>query len=1085
MFVGLIPFDCVMLTARSLHSVLSTILERLPIGVVAASIANQQLMYANAAFLAKTGYNHDEIAQLTPLDLHLPIDHEHVQRDFMAMAQGQLHTPVYHPVRCKDGSLFSAEIQLVAVDTQVAGIVVATFQDITPREQAAALQYDNEERLRLALSATQQGLYDLDIPSGKATVSEEYARMIGYDPASFVETNAAWRERLHPDDVQRVYQTYIDYIAGHIPEYRVEFRQRTKQGQWKWTLSLGKIIAWTEDGQPKRLLGTHTDIDHAKLLEQQLLQERTFLKTLLDSIPDLVWLKDPTGVYLACNRRFEQLYGATEQQILGKTDLDFVDEATALFFHQHDMRALQSATPLVNEEWLAFKSDGHLELVETSKVRLETPQGQLLGVLGIARDITVRSQQAEQLKLAASVFSSAIEGIMITDPSGTIIDVNAAFTNITGYSKEQAVGRNASLLNSGRQPRSFYRHLWRDLLQKGHWAGEIWNRRANGEVYAELLHISSVRDTQQKISHFVAAFSDISTLKAQQKQLELIAHFDPLTALPNRVLLVDRLRQALQQSRRSLKTLAVVFLDLDGFKQINDQFGHAVGDQVLIVIANRFKEALRGGDTIARIGGDEFIAILPELQDAQASLIVLERLLDAAATPLTVEQIELQVSASLGVTFAMMANESDADLLIRQADQAMYQAKLAGKNRFHVFDPKTDNETRHKFELLNEVRYAIDQDHFVLHYQPKVELRTGKVVGFEALIRWQHHSRGLLSPAEFIPFVAQHPIAVSVGDWVIAEALSQLNEWNNQGFRTTVSVNIDSQQLNDFDFLRRLHDVLQMFPNVEPSQLELEVLETGALENLTHVSELIRQMQAEGIHCALDDFGTGYSSLTFLKQLPALTIKIDQSFIRQMLEDAEQLVIVESVISLARRFERNVIAEGVETVVHGLFLSALGCRQAQGYGIARPMPAEQVVNWTAYWVAPSCWQQVPRLDDEGMHGLIALVEHHQWYQSVKAGTPNQLDSPLGGSCRLEHWLNRERVAERYQGCRSYQQARQTHAQLHHALADLDQTLADRLSLRLQQQLMQLLLGPVVDHLDHSDLVMGSLSSLIALDDGSG
>lgn len=1072
-------------TARSFHHLQSTILERLPIAVVAACIANQQLIYANAVFLAKTGYSQDELPKLTPIDLHVPMDHAKVLRDFMAMAQGELHTPVYYPVRCKDGSLFNAEIQVVAVDTQMAGIVVATFQDITPREQAAALQHDNEERLRFALSATQQGLYDLDIPSGVATVSEEYARMIGYDPADFVETNAAWRERLHPDDVSQVYQTYVDYVAGRISEYRVEFRQKTKNGSWKWTLSLGKIISWTDDGLPKRMLGTHTDIDHAKQLEQQLLNERTFLKTLLDNIPDLVWLKDADGRYLACNRRFEQLYGCKEHEIVGRTDLDFVEPDVAQFFREHDLRALHSPISLVNEEWLEFKSDGHRELVETNKVRLETPQGHLLGVLGIARDITERHQQSKQLKLAASVFSSAIEGIMITDPSGIIIDVNESFSKITGYQKEQAVGRNASILNSGRQPRSFYRHLWRDLLQKGHWAGEIWNRRANGEVYAELLHISSVRDSAQQISHFVAAFSDISTLKAQQKQLELIAHFDPLTSLPNRVLLVDRLRQALQQSRRSLKTLAVVFLDLDGFKQINDQFGHPVGDQVLVVIANRFKEALRGGDTIARIGGDEFIAILPELQDAQSSLIVLERLLDAAAAPLIVENIELQVSASLGVTFAMMANESDADLLIRQADQAMYQAKLAGKNRFHVFDPKNDNDTRHKFELLNEVRHAIDQDHFVLHYQPKVELRTGKVVGFEALIRWQHLTRGLLSPAEFIPIVAQHPIAVSVGDWVIAEALSQLNDWNHQGFRTTVSVNIDSQQLNDLDFLRRLHDVMQMFPDVQPSQLELEVLETGALENLAHVSDLIRQMQKEGIHCALDDFGTGYSSLTFLKQLPTLTIKIDQSFIRQMLEDAEQLVIVESVISLARRFERNVIAEGVETVVHGLFLSALGCRQAQGYGIARPMPAELVVGWTQNWLAPRCWQQVPLLDDEGMHGLIALVEHHQWFHSVKAGIPSQLDSPLGGSCRLEHWLNRERVAARYQGNVAYQKARQTHGQLHDALAKLDHTAADRLSLALQQQLMQLLLGPVVDHLDHSDLTMGSLSSLFALDDGSG
>lgn len=1063
-----------MLTTSALHHMQAVILERLPIGVVAATIKDQRLLYANAAFLAKTGYQLDELPQLTPVDLHFPIDHDAVVRDFVAMARGELHCPVYYPVLCKDGSSFSAEIQLVATDSQATGIVVATFQDITPRENAKLLQYESEERLRLALSATKQGLYDLDIPSGKAEVSDEYVTMIGYDPADFIETNAAWRERLHPDDVDRVYQTYVDYVQGRISEYRVEFRQRTKAGQWKWTLSLGEIVSWTENGLPKRMLGTHTDIDHAKQLETELSNERTFLKSLLQNIPDLVWLKDPAGLYLACNRRFEHLYGVSEAELIGRGDVQFVDESTAQFFRHHDLNALASATPLVNEEWLEFKHDGHRELVETTKVRLTTPAGEVLGVLGIAHNITERVEHAEQLKLAASVFSSAIEGIMITNPHGIILDVNESFTRITGYTKQQAVGQNAGLLNSGRQSRSFYRHLWRDLLQKGQWAGEIWNRRANGEIYAELLHISSTRDEQGQISHFVAVFSDISTLKAQQQQLELIAHFDPLTGLPNRVLLVDRLRQALQQSRRSLKTLAVVFLDLDGFKIINDQFGHQVGDQVLVTIANRFREALRGGDTIARIGGDEFIAVLPELTDAQASLIVLERLLDAAATPFVVEEIELQVSASLGVTFALMASDSDADLLIRQADQAMYQAKLAGKNRFHVFDPKNDNDARHRFELLNEIRTAIDQDQFTLYYQPKVALRTGEVIGFEALIRWQHPVRGLLSPIEFIPLVAQHPLAISLGDWVIAEALSQLHDWNQQGFRTVISVNMDSQQLNDLDFLRRLHDVLELFPNVHPTQLELEVLETGALDNLQHVSQLIRQLQHEGIYCALDDFGTGYSSLTFLKQLPARTIKIDQSFVRQMLEDAQQLVIVESVISLAQRFERHVIAEGVESLLHGVFLSALGCQQAQGYGIARPMPAEQVLSWVSAWQAPACWSLVPLLDADGMQGLIALIEHHQWYQAVKRGAPQESHNHFGESCRLDHWLNREQVQQKFRDCALYQQARKTHNQLHQALATLDQLRADSLSLALQQQLLRLLCGDVIDCLQQSSLQLGRL-----------
>ena len=444
-------------------------------------------------------------------------------------------------------------------------------------------------------------------------------------------------------------------------------------------------------------------------------------------------------------------------------------------------------------------------------------------------------------------------------------------------------------------------------------------------------------------------------LKKHESELERIAHYDALTGLPNRVLLADRLHQGMMQAVRRKQRLAVVYLDLDGFKAINDNHGHEAGDQLLIAVASRMKQSLREGDTLARLGGDEFVAVMPYLADIETSIPMLSRLLAAASQPLRLNGLLLQVSASLGVTFYLLSEDIDADQLLRQADQAMYQAKLLGKNRYHVFDAEQDRSVRGHHESLERIRHALTEREFVLYYQPKVNMRTGKVIGAEALIRWQHPERGLLAPAVFLPVIEDHPLAVELGEWVIDNALTQIELWQTAGLDIPVSVNVGARQLQETNFVGRLRTLLAAHPNVNPEDLELEILETSALEDLAQVSMVINACREIGVTFALDDFGTGYSSLTYLKRLPVTLLKIDQSFVRGMLGDSDDLAILDGVLGLAVAFRRQVIAEGVETVEHGEMLLQLGCELGQGYGIARPMPASEMPAWAAAWRIDPSW----------------------------------------------------------------------------------------------------------------------------------
>ncbi len=637
----------------------------------------------------------------------------------------------------------------------------------------------------------------------------------------------------------------------------------------------------------------------------------------------------------------------------------------------------------------------------------QSQDGVVVGAVVTFLDITERKQVEEKLHLAASVFTHSWEGIMITAADCTILDVNDAFSRITSYSRDDVLGQNPRILSSGHQENEFYAEMWRRLVEEGQWHGEVWNRRKNGEVYAVMQTVSVVRDGQGNIRQYVALFSDITSIKEHENQLEHIAHFDALTGLPNRVLLADRIYQGMAQAQRSVRSLAVAYLDLDGFKAINDNHGHEAGDQLLITASARIKQTLREGDTFARIGGDEFVAVLLDLADVTACTPTLTRLLTTAAQPVHVGDLVLQVSASLGVTFYPQAEDIDADQLLRQADQAMYQAKLAGKNRYHVFDAEQDSSIRSHHESLERIRRALLDREFVLYYQPKVNMRTGTVIGAEALIRWQHPENGLLPPSAFLPVIEDHPLAVELGEWVVDSALAQMELWQTVGLDIPVSVNVGAHQLQQVDFVERLGVLLAAHPNVRPDSLELEVLETSTLE-LVGASLVIEACREIGVLFALDDFGTGYSSLTYLKRLPVAQIKIDQSFVRDMLDDPDDLAILEGVIGLAAAFRRQVVAEGVETVEHGKMLLQLGCELAQGYGIARPMPPAGLPSWSAAWHPDPAWINCRPVSRDDLPLLFASAEHRAWIVAVESYLKGEREAPPPldhHQCRFGRWLD--------------------------------------------------------------------------------
>lgn len=731
--------------------------------------------------------------------------------------------------------------------------------------------------------------------------------------------------------------------------------------------------------------------------------------------PMLTIITDTLGNIEYVNPRFTQVTGYAAEEVIGQNSRLLESSQTAPDVFENLWKTLRQGGTWTGE-LCNRKKNGEFYWEDARILPIIAADGSITHFLGLKEDITLRRQAENRQRVASSVFDNAHEGIMITDPDNRIIEVNNAFVALSGYSREELVGQTPAMLKSGQHDGAYYSTIRQTLEKHGQWCGEISNRKKNGDISVEQLSISAVRNDKGQLLNYIGIFTDITKLRESQQRLEHLAHFDPLTHLPNRALLGDRLQQALAVARRGGSLLAVCYLDLDDFKPINDTHGNTVGNELLTEVASRIKGSLRGGDTVARLGGDEFAMLLGEIDDLTEVEQTLSRILALVAVPYHVAGMQLQVTASIGATIAPN-DSSDPDTLVRHADQAMYVAKQAGRNRYHLFDIEEDEKARLQRDTQTRIGQALEMQEFLLYYQPKVNMRTGKVTGVEALIRWQHPDRGLLAPQEFLPLVEGHQNIVAIGEWVMREALRQVCIWAESGLELPVSVNIAAHHLQQPGFVAKLADLLtdlkKDFPALQPEWLELEILETAALEDMNYVDQVIEECLHLGVGFAIDDFGTGYSSLTYLKQLQAHTLKIDQSFVRDMLEDNDDLAIVEGVVGLTTAFQRSVIAEGVETIQHGMMLMHLGCDLAQGYGIARPMPAAAIPLWVESFVPSPAWSDsVSRPWKREDFPLLALeLDHRSWVarllEALRSPTTQVLDENFFNPdlCRFGAWYH--------------------------------------------------------------------------------
>ncbi|WP_254276695.1 EAL domain-containing protein [Halomonas sp. 3H] len=785
------------------------------------------------------------------------------------------------------------------------------------------------------------------------------------------------------------------------------------------TALLGALVLSLSATRSRALRMTEalTQTVHERETELESLLAR--LQTIADRVPGVVYeyrlFADGRSCFPYASDGMQQVYGVAPEAL--------TEDASPVFsaIHPDDLDAVATSIQYSARTLTPWRHEYRVILQEGAEHWLfgdalphREPDGSTTWY-GVINDITERKQSEIALRRAhmeAERFREALDHvgsfIYMKDRDSRYTFANRATLELFGCTAESLPGSEDARFFSSDIARRL-RKIDVRVLNGEPTTEEISVHDGTGRrrVYLEVKTPIREDGTNGNIIGLLGISTDITTLKEHERQLEHLAHYDPLTGLPNRVLLADRLTHAMAQEHRQGRHLAVVYLDLDGFKHINDRYGHAAGDQLLISVAQRMKGVMREGDTLSRLGGDEFVAVLQDLADESVATGLFERLLHVASQPVWHESHALRVTASLGVSFYPQADPVEADQLLRQADQAMYQAKLAGKGRYHLFDAERDRSMRSHHETLERIQQGLQEGEFRLHYQPKVNMRTGETIGVEALVRWQHPTRGLLPPAQFLPVIEEHPLSEALGEWVIRTALAQAAAWRLAGLDLPVSVNVSARQLRQRDLVARLKRLLGDHPDLPPGALELEVLETSTLGDLAQVSNLLEGCRQIGVQVSLDDFGTGYSSLTYLKRLPASIVKIDQSFVRDILDDPEDLKILDGVFSLATAFDRQVIAEGVETVRHGDMLLRVGCELAQGYGIARPMPAEAIPGWLHDWRPPSHWAELPTVDHASRPLLYAGAEHRSWVRQIASGLTSEAPErpPLDASrCGFCQWL---------------------------------------------------------------------------------
>ena len=682
----------------------------------------------------------------------------------------------------------------------------------------------------------------------------------------------------------------------------------------------------------------NTMAEAIQIREQSIHSKQREIESIIENAPSVISMKLPNGQYLMVNHLFEELFDLSKEEIVGHTDMDIFPEEHARQFRDNDLKIAESKQPDQFEE--SIMQAGVLHTYISNKFPLLDNDGSVIALCSIATDITERKNAELKLSLAKNIIDNANEAIVVTDLDSRIEDINEAYEKVSGYSREEVIGLNPQLLKSGHHDKIFYQNMWKLIRETGQWKGELWDRRKNGEVYPKHLSISTVYDDDGQPYKYVGIFSDITERKETEKQLKHLAYFDALTSLPNRVMFYDRLQQSMSLAKRDGHLIAILMVDLDRFKYVNDTLGHDAGDELLIDVAQQLKGVVRESDTVARIGGDEFKIILTDIKNADEASIVAQKIIDDLKKPIRIKGRVANIGASIGIAiYPTDANEIEQ--LIKYADLALYKAKETGRNCYQYFSEDLQVQVFDHIEMEVDMKRAIAEGEFSLQYQPKINLQDGSLYGVESLVRWQHPEKGIIFPDQFISFAEETGLIVPLGEWILNEACKQLRIWSESlGQPINMAINLSAIQFQQKDLIGIIKNIIDE-NGVNPEHIELEITESMVMLDVDKAIETMRQLRKLGLKLAIDDFGTGYSSLSYLKRFPINTLKIDRSFVSELTVDSKDAAMIRAVISMARDLEMNVVAEGVETKEQSDFLTEHGCQYVQGYYFSRPLDPEQ------------------------------------------------------------------------------------------------------------------------------------------------
>ena len=876
------------------------------------------VVWVNPAFERLTGYT---LAEITGSDTRVLKSDQNPKALYEEMWRTILRGKVWRGElvnRRKDGSLYREEMTITPIQDYDGEVThfIAIKLDISERKKIEAQLLAMNERLSLATAVAKMGVWELDLAKNVFTWDATVFEIYGLPPVVSLPYEK-WSALVHPEDLPVVEAILQNAIVAK-GQGSAEFRIQMADGTVRKVSVVGRVVL-DEHGNIRRILGIAQDITEIRRAEGQL----SLLSQAMKGTSEFIGMGDTNANITFANQAWLQALGYSEHEVVGRS-FHFIlsPNNPAKLLEEIDACTLAGGW---RGECLQRRKDGTDLPVLLSTGQLKDREGRFAGVFGIARDITERVRAEERLRLWARVLDQSAEGIFICDPQERIVLVNRAFEEMTGFSADEAVGKTPRILQSGRQDKAFYTQMWKSVLETGSWRGEMWNRRKNGELYVEWLSVSAVYDQGDSLTHYIGIFSDITVRKRAEEGMVHLAHYDALTDLPNRVLLMDRLNQLTKSAPRRKSKVAVVFIDLDRFKEVNDSLGHDAGDLLLQTVAKRFSKAVREDDTVARIGGDEFVVVFQGIHDVNDAVLLAEKLLSCLVQPVQLNGYEVTVTASMGISL-YPDDATNGQEMVRNADAAMYQAKGAGRNAYRFYTSDLNLRALEMLSIENALRRGLERQEFVLHYQPQVDIASGSVVGAEALIRWSHPELGLVVPGKFIPIAEERGLIVPIGNWVIDEAARQAAAWQNAGTPIRIAVNVSAVQFRHKDFVEQITKTVQKY-GITPNQLELELTETIVMRDAETVVEILGKLHDIGFQLSIDDFGTGYSSLSFLRRFPIDKIKIDESFVND--ENAKS--IVTAVISLARSLNLNVIAEGVQTSAQLEMLREQSCNEAQGF----------------------------------------------------------------------------------------------------------------------------------------------------------